>query len=96
MPAPPDTTITGAISRVVNQKTLSELRRLSYAFSAIGGFPDVGHRDATLGFTEYAYAVRAVQPDAPRTIQEARASTDAAKWNAAVEREMKSLNDRKV
>ena len=37
-----------------------------------------------------------MQPDVPLTIQEARASPDAAKWNAAAEREMKSLNDRKV
>ena len=84
------------ISRVPNHKTLSELRRLLYAFPAMGEFPDVVHRDATLGFTEYAYAVGAVQPDVPRTIQEARASLDAAKWNAAAERETKSLNDRKV
>ena len=96
MSVPPDTRITGAILRVPNQKTLSELRRLSYAFPAMGEFPNVAHMDATLGFTEYAYAVGAVQPDVPRTIQEARASPDAAKWNAAAEREMKSLNDRKV
>ena len=62
----------------------------------MGEFPDVAHTDATLGFTEYAYAVGAVQPDVPRTIQEARASPDAAKCNAAAEREMKSLNDGKV
>ena len=30
-------------------------------------FPDVAHREATLGFTEYAYAVGAVQPDVRRT-----------------------------
>ena len=96
MSAPPDTRITRAITRVPNQKTLSELRQLSYAFLAMGEIPDVAHRDATLGFTEYAYAVGAVQPDVPRTIQEARASPDGAKWNAAAKREMKSLNDRKV
>eukprot|EP00752_Nemacystus_decipiens_P018060 g16192.t1 len=62
----------------------------------MGEFPDVAHRDATLGFTEYAYAVGGVQPNVPRTIQEARASPDAAKWQAAAEREMKSLSDRKV
>ncbi|CAN0444191.1 unnamed protein product [Pylaiella littoralis] len=62
----------------------------------MGEFPDVAHRDATLGFTEYAYTVGGVQPDVPRTIQEARASPDATKWNAAAEREMKSLSDRKV
>ena len=62
----------------------------------MGEFPDVAHRDASLGFTEYAYAVGGVQPDVPRTIQEARASPDAAKWQAAAEREMKSLSDRKV
>ena len=67
-----------------------------YAFPAMGEFPDVAHRDATLGSTEYAYAVRAVQPDVPRTIEGARAPPDAAKWNAAAERQMKSLNDRKV
>ena len=94
--APPDTRITRAISRVPNQKTLSKLRRLLYAFPAMGDFSDVAHMDATLGVTEYAYAVGAVQPDVPRTIQEARASPDAAKWNAAAEREMKSLNNRKV
>ena len=96
IPAPPDTRITRAISRVPNQKTLSELHRLSYAFPAMGEVLDVAHRDATVGFTEYAYAVGAVQPDVPRTIQEARASPDAAKWNAAAEHEMKSLNDGKV
>ena len=96
MSAPPDTEITRAISRVHSQKTLSELRRLSYAFPATGEFPDVAHRDTTLGFTEYAYAVGAVQPDVSCTIQEARASPDAAKLNAAAEREMKSSNDRKV
>ncbi|CAB1113015.1 unnamed protein product [Ectocarpus sp. CCAP 1310/34] len=53
-------------------------------------------RDATLGFTEYAYTVGGEQPDVPRTIQEARASPDTTKWNAAAEREMKSLSDRKV
>eukprot|EP00903_Cladosiphon_okamuranus_P015299 g14134.t1 len=53
-------------------------------------------RDAMLGFTEYTHAVGGVQPDVPRTIQEAWASPDAAKWQAAAEREMKSLSDRKV
>ena len=96
MSAPPDTRISRAISRVPNQKTLSELPRLSYAFPAMGDFLDVADMDATLGFTEYVYAVGAVQPDVPRTIQEARASPDAAKCNATAEREMKSLNDRKV
>ena len=96
MSAPPDTRTTRAILRVPNQKILSELRRLSYAFPAIGEFPDVAQTDVTLGFTEYAYAVRAVQPDVPRIIQKARASPGTAKWNAAAEREMKSLNDRKV
>ena len=62
----------------------------------MGEFPDVAHRDAILGFTEYAYAVGAVQQDVPRTIQEERALREAAKWNAAAEREMKNLNDRKV
>ena len=62
----------------------------------MGEFSDVAHRDATLGFTEYACAEGGVQPDVPRTIQEARASPRAAKWNAAAKRETKSLNDRKV
>eukprot|EP00903_Cladosiphon_okamuranus_P019283 g17724.t1 len=94
--APAGTRVTRAVSSAPNKKTLSELRRLSYAFPAMGEFPDVAHRDATLGFTEYAYAVGGVQPDVPKTIQDARASPDATKWQAAAEREMKSLNDRKV
>ena len=49
-----------------------------------------------MGLTEYAYAAEAVQPDVSRTIHEARASPDAAKWNAAAEREMENLKDRKV
>ena len=96
MSAPLDTRITRAISGVPNYKTRSELRRLSYSFPAMGEFADVEHMDAILRLKNYAYAVVAVQPDVPRTIQEARASPDAAKWNAAAEREMKSLNDRKV
>ena len=96
MSAPLDTRITRAIWRVPNQTSLSELCRISDAFPAMGEFPDVGHRDVTLGFTKYAYAVGAVQPDVPRIIQKARASPDAAKGKASAEREMKSLNDRKV
>ena len=96
MSAPPDSRITRAISRVPNHTILSELRRLSYASFTMGEFPDEAHKDATLGFTEYEYALGAVQPDVPRTIQGARASPDAAKWNAAAERDMKSLNYRKV
>ena len=94
--APPDSRITRAMLRVLNQKTLSQLCWLSYALSAMGEFADVANRDATLGFTECAELVGTVQSDVPRTIQEERASPDTAKWNAADEREMKRLNDRKV
>eukprot|EP00903_Cladosiphon_okamuranus_P005795 g5742.t1 len=58
--------------------------------------PDVVHRDGTFGFTEYAYALGTPQPGVPRNISEARAMPDAAKWNAAAEREMASLRERKV
>ncbi|CAB1099735.1 unnamed protein product [Ectocarpus sp. CCAP 1310/34] len=37
-----------------------------------------------------------VQPDVPKTIEEARASKDAAQWIAAAEREIADLKDRKV
>ena len=45
---------------------------------------------------EYAYAVGTSQPDVPITIQEARASPEAAEWTAAAEREIESLKERKV
>ena len=77
-------------------RTISELRRLSYAFTVKGEFPDVAHRDGSFGFTEYAYATGTSQPGVPRTIQEARSMPDAAMWNAAAEREMASLKERKV
>ena len=88
--------VTRSVSRIPNAKTLCELRRISYAFTAKGEFPDVAHRDGSFGFTEYAYAVGTSQPDVPRTIQEARASPEAAEWTAAAEREIESLKERKV
>ena len=88
--------VTRSVSRIPNAKTHRELRRISYALTAKGGFPDVAHRDGSFGFTEYAYAVRTSQPDVPRTIQEARASPEAAEWTAAAEREIESLKERKV
>lgn len=87
---------TRSASSVPTAKTVSELRRLSYAFPAKGEFPDVAHRDGTFGFTEYAYTVGTTQPNVPRTIKEARATPEAAQWNAAAEREIASLKDRKV
>ena len=60
-----------------------------------GGFSDVAHRDGTFGFTKYAYAVGATQANVPRTIEEARATPEAARWNAAAEREIASLKDGK-
>ena len=56
---------------VATAKTISELRRLSYAFTVKGEFPDVAHRDGTFGFTEYAYTAGTTQPNVPRTIKEA-------------------------
>ena len=61
-----------------------------------GVFPDVAHRDGTFDFTEYACAVGTPQPKVPRTFKEARATPEAATWNAAAERETASLNDRHV
>ena len=61
-----------------------------------GEFPDVAHRDGTFGFTEYVYAVGTTQPNVPRTIKEARATPEAAQWNAAAEREIASFKDRQV
>ena len=61
-----------------------------------GEFPDVAHRDCTFGFTEYAYAVGTTQPNVPRTIKKARATPEAAQWNAAAEREIASLKVRQV
>ncbi|CAB1109543.1 unnamed protein product [Ectocarpus sp. CCAP 1310/34] len=77
-------------------ETIRELRRISYAFTAKGEFPDVAHRDGSFGFTEHAYAMGASQPDVPRTIEEARAMPDGEQWNAAAEREIASLKERQV
>ncbi|CAB1105086.1 unnamed protein product [Ectocarpus sp. CCAP 1310/34] len=79
-----------------NAKAIRELRRISYAFTAKGEFPDVAQRDGSFGFTEYAYAMEASQPDLPRTIQEARAMPDGAQWNTAAEREIANLKERQV
>ena len=69
---------TRSASSVPTAKTISELRRLSYAFTVKGEFPDATHGDGTFGFTEYAYAVGTTQPNVPRTIKEARATPEAA------------------
>ena len=61
-----------------------------------GGFPDVAHRDGTFGFTKYAYVVGTTQENVPRTIEEARATPEAAQWNAAAEHKIASLKDDKV
>ncbi|CAB1117222.1 unnamed protein product [Ectocarpus sp. CCAP 1310/34] len=79
-----------------NAKTIRELRRISYAITAKGEFPDVTHRDGSFGFTEYAYAMGASQPDVPQTIEEARAMPDGEQWNTAAEREIASLKERQV
>ena len=42
---------TRSASSVLTAKTISELCRLSYAFTVKGEFPDVAHRDDTFGFT---------------------------------------------
>ena len=90
------TATTRSASSVPTAKTISELRRLSYAFTVKREFPDVAHRDGTFGFTEYAYAVGTTQPNVPRTSKEARATPEAAQWNAAAEREIASLKVRQV
>lgn len=87
---------TQSAPRQPNAQTISELRRLSYAFTVKGEFPDVAHRDGSFGSTEYAYATGTSQPGVPRTIKEARAMPDAGMWNAAAEREMASLKERNV
>ena len=79
-----------------NAKTISENRRLWYAFTVKGEFPDVALRDGSFRFTEYAYALGTSQPGVPRTIQEARTMPDTAEWEAAANREMTSLNERDV
>ena len=56
-----------------------------------GEFPDVAHRDGTFGFTEYVHGVKTSQPNVPRTIKEARATPEAAQWNAAAEHEIAGL-----
>ncbi|CAB1096834.1 unnamed protein product [Ectocarpus sp. CCAP 1310/34] len=70
--------------------------RISYSYTAKGEFPDVAHKDGSFGFAEYAYAAGTVQPDVPKTIEEARESRNAAQWIAAAEREIANLTDRKV
>ena len=88
-----------------NAKTIIEIRCLSYAFTVKAAFHDVAQRDGFLRLTEYsyavgtsqhAYAVGTSQPGVPRTIQEARAMPDAAEWQAAANREMTNLKERKV
>ncbi|CAB1118025.1 unnamed protein product [Ectocarpus sp. CCAP 1310/34] len=90
------TTMTWSSSRMPNAKTIRELRRTSYAFTAKGEFPEVAHRDGSFGFTEYAYATGASQPDVPQTIEEARAMSDGEQWNAAAEREIANMKERQV
>ena len=69
--------VTRSVAKQPNAKTIGEIRRLSYAFTVKGEFPDVAHWDGSFRFTEYAYAVGTSQPGVPRTIQEARAMPDA-------------------
>ena len=92
----PTPEITRSASSLPTAKIISELRLLSYAFTVKGEFPDVDHRDGTLGFTKYAYVVETTHPNVPRTIKEARATPEAARWNAAAAREIESLEDRQV
>ena len=87
---------TRSASSVPTAKNINGLRRLSYAFTVRGEFPDVAHRDGTFVLTEYAYAVGRTQPNVPRTIKEVRATLEATQWNAAAEREIASLKDRHV
>ena len=68
----------------------------SYASTVKREFSDVAHRDVTFGSTEYTYAVGTRQPNVPRTTKEARATPEAAQWNAAAEREIATLKDRQV
>ena len=63
--------VTRSVPKHPNAKTISEIRRLSYAFTVKGEFPDVAHRDGFFRFTVYAYAVGTSQPGVPCTIQEA-------------------------
>ena len=78
----------------LNAKKISEIRRLSYAFTVKWEVPDVAHRDDSFRFTQYAYAVGTSQPGVPRTIQEALAMPDAVEWEAAANREMTSVEER--
>ena len=82
--------------RQPNAKTISEIRRLLYAFTMKGEFPDVTHPDGSFRFTEYAYAVGTSQPGVPRTIQVARAIPDAAEREVTANREMTVLKERNV
>ena len=84
--AAPARPVTRSVAKQPNAKTISKIRRFSYAFTVKGEFPDVAHRDGSFRFTEYAYAVGTSQPGVPRTIQEARAMPDAAEWEAAANR----------
>ena len=61
-----------------------------------GEFPDVALRDGSFRFTEYAHALGTSQPGVPRTIQEALAMPDAVEWEAAANREMTSVEERKL
>ena len=45
---------------------------------------------------EYAYAVKATQPDVPIMFQEAMKMSDADLWREAAEKEIKSMQDPNV
>ena len=49
---------TRSASSVLTAKTISEPRRLSYAFTMKSAFPDVAHRDGSFGFTKYCFYTR--------------------------------------
>ena len=77
-------------------KNISELRR--FAFYTTGEVTDIVHKDDCnpVSSVEYTYAVKTMQPNVLRNVQEAMKMSDADLWREAAEKGIKSLQDLNV
>lgn len=88
--------VTRATASTPNARTISELRRLNFAYSTMGEYQDVAHKDDMPRFAEYAYAVQTMQPGIPKSFYDAMKTPEASLWRAAADKEMDSLHELKV
>ena len=90
----------GDLSAIELLKQLCETTNRDLALSPAGSTPANDapgtHRDGTFVISEFAYAVGTTQPNVPLKIKKARATPEAARWNAAAGREIASLENSQV